>query len=92
MRTDALKIMDELLERLKNMTPEKYENFQPEGLAAARALSLDDYIPDSSFVMIIPELNVQFAGFLDVNPLLKNPCLQTPSNVELSSMSYPTAA
>ena len=41
--------MKELLKRLENMTPEEYENFQPEGLAVARAISSNDYVQDNSF-------------------------------------------
>jgi len=43
--------MKELLKRLENMTPEEYENFQPEGLAVARAISSNDYVQDNSFEM-----------------------------------------
>ncbi len=48
---ENLVIMKELLKRLENMTPEEYENFQPEGLAVARAISSNDYVQDNSFEM-----------------------------------------
>jgi len=52
MNKDVLSALNNIIAMMKEMTPETYETFEPEHLAAAREYIQSDYYSDESFKII----------------------------------------